>query len=91
MNTIDEIPEPHRTTFVEVLQDKDPELLEQLRASSVPTLDAWEAVEETFIDALSEHYGPGHEPDETGKQIDNALGAFMTRWPNDKLTDTPDV
>jgi hypothetical protein len=91
MNVVDAIPEPHRTTFVEVLQDKDPQLLERLRASSVPTLDAWEAVEETFIDALSEHYGPGHEPDETGKRIDNALGAFMTRWPNDTLADAPDA
>jgi hypothetical protein len=89
VNAIDEIPEPHRTTFVSVLTEKDPELLRTLRALAVPTLAAWEAVEETFIDALSEHYGPGHEPDDTGKQIDNALGAFMTRWPNDDLADSP--
>ncbi|HEX3792197.1 MAG TPA: hypothetical protein VHW44_30315 [Pseudonocardiaceae bacterium] len=83
MNVVDEIPEPHRTTFVQVLEAKDPALLGMLRASILPTPDAWETVEETFIDAMSEHYGPGHEPDETGKAIDNALGAFMTRWPND--------
>lgn len=87
MNVVDEIPEPHRSTFVSVLEDKDPELLRTLRNSAVPTVDAWESVEETFIDAFSEHYGPGHEPDETGKRIDNALGAFMTRWPNDKLAE----
>jgi hypothetical protein len=87
VNVVDEIPEPHRTTFIAVLEDKDPELLRTLRDSSVPTVDAWETVEETFIDALSEHYGPGHEPDETGKRIDNALGAFMSRWPNDKLAE----
>lgn len=91
MSVVDEIPEPHRTTFVAVLQDKDPELLETLQTSAVPTLDAWELVEETFIDALSEHYGPGHELDETGKRIDNALGAFMTRWPNDALADQADT
>jgi hypothetical protein len=89
VNVVDEIPEPHRTVFVSVLEDKDPELLRTLRASTVPTVATWEAVEDTFVYAFSEHYGPGHEPDETGKRIDNALGAFMTRWPNDKLADSP--
>jgi hypothetical protein len=89
VNAIDEIPEPHRTTFVSVLEDKDPELLRTLRALPVPTVAAWKAAADTLIDAMSEHYGPGHEPDETGKRIDNALGAFMTRWPNDKLADSP--
>jgi hypothetical protein len=79
VNVIDELPEPHRSTFISVLQDKDPELLRTLRDSAVPTVPAWETVEETFIDALSEQHGPGHEPNETGKRIDNALGAFMTR------------
>ncbi|HEX5121363.1 MAG TPA: hypothetical protein VFW65_39770 [Pseudonocardiaceae bacterium] len=88
MNVIDEIPEPHRSTFISVLEDKDPDLLRTLRDSTVPTIEAWETVEETFIDALSEHYGPRHEPDDTGKRIDDALGAFMTRWPNDKLADS---
>lgn len=85
VNVIDEIPEPHRSTIVEVLADKNPELLRTLRGSTVPTLAALETVADTFIDALSEHYGPGHEPDEAGKRIDNALGAFLTRWPNDNL------
>lgn len=88
VNVIDEIPEPHRATFIAVLQDKDPDLLRALRVSTLPTLAEWETVEESFIDALSDHYGPGHEPDETGKRIDNELGAFMTRWPNDNLTDS---
>jgi hypothetical protein len=87
VNVIDEIPEPHRSTFIAVLQDKDPALLQALSASTLPTRTEWVAVRETFIDAFSEHYGPGHEPDETGKRIDNALGAFMTRWPNDNLAE----
>lgn len=88
MNIIDEIPEPHRAIIVAVLEDRDPKLLETLRASSRPTLSEWETVEDTMIEAMSEHYGPGHIPDETGKQIDNALGAFMLRWPNDALADS---
>lgn len=89
VNAIDEIPEPHRTTIVSVLEDRDPELLRTLRNSAEPTAAALDAIADTFIDAMSEHYGPGHEPDEIGKRIDNALGAFLTRWPNDKLADSP--
>jgi hypothetical protein len=85
VNAIDEIPEPHRSTIVSVLEEKDPELLRTLRNSAVPTLAAVDAVADRIMDALSEHWGPDHEPDETGKRIDNALGAFLTRWPNDKL------
>jgi hypothetical protein len=89
MNVIDEIPDPHRTMFVSVLEDKDPDLLRTLRATAVLTYAMWRVVLDIFTHAMSEHYGPGHEPDETGKRIDNALGAFMTRWPNDKLADSP--
>jgi hypothetical protein len=88
VNVVDEIPEPHRTTFVSVLEDNDPELLRTLRASTVPTFANWDAVQDRLISAMSEHWGPGHEPDETGKRIDNALGAFMARWPNDELADS---
>jgi hypothetical protein len=28
-----------------------------------------------------EHYGPGHEPDERGKAIDNAIGDYLLAWP----------
>jgi hypothetical protein len=85
VNVVDEIPEPHRSTFITVLAVRDPRLLATLRNSVLPTADEWRAVMDTFTFAFSEYLGPGHEPDETGKKIDNALGAFMTRWPNDNL------
>lgn len=84
-NVIDSLPEQHRETFVLVLREKDPELLEVLLSRQVPTLAAWDKVQELFIDAFSEHYGPGHEPTETGMKIDNALGAFLIRWPRDMV------
>lgn len=37
-------------------------------------------VEETFIDALREHRGPGYEPRKTGERINNAQSAFLTGW-----------
>lgn len=85
MNVVDEIPQPHRDTFVAVLTEKDPQLLDDLRHSNLPTEEQWDKVSETFNYALAEHWGPDHEPDEAGVRIDNALGAFMTRWPNDDL------
>jgi hypothetical protein len=85
VNVVDEIPQPHRDTFVSVLAERDPRLLEALRHSTLPTWEQWETVSRTFSYALAEHWGPGHEPDETGVKIDDALGAFLTRWPNDIL------
>lgn len=43
------------------------------------------------IDEIREQHRflPGHEPDETGKAIDNALGALFLRWPSDKLAGSP--
>jgi transposase InsO family protein len=35
-----------------------------------------------LIAALRENYGPGHIPNEYGKTIDNAIGAYFTAWPN---------
>jgi hypothetical protein len=89
MNVVDEIPEPHRGTFITVLAERNPQLLAALRASTLPTVEEWETVEDIFTLAFSEYLGPGHEPDETGVKIDNALGAFMTRWPNDNLAANP--
>jgi hypothetical protein len=87
VNVIDVIPEPHRSVFISVLQAKDPEMLHTFQNSAAPTVAEADTVADTFIIAMSEHYGPGHEPDETGKRIDNALGAFLTCWPTDKLAD----
>jgi hypothetical protein len=85
VNVVDEIPQPHRDTFVAVLTERNPHLLDELRHSTLPTQEQWETVEDTLADALAEHWGPGHEPDETGVKIDDAIGAFVTRWPNDNL------
>lgn len=89
MNVVDEVPEPHRTTLMAVLEEKDPDLLEALRVTPVPNFRQWRGVSRAVLRAMSDHYGPGHEPDETGKAIDNALGAFFLRWPNDELADSP--
>jgi hypothetical protein len=85
MNVIESLPEEHRETFVAVLAEKDPELLANLQARQAPTFPDWRRVQDVLADAFSEHYGENHEPTETGVKIDNALGAFVTRWPSDVL------
>lgn len=89
MNVIDEIPEPHRSTLVAVLEERTPDLLAELRANAAPVYRQWDAVARTMRRAMSDHFLPGHEVDEVGAAIDDALGAFYLRWPNDALPDYP--
>jgi hypothetical protein len=89
MNVVDEIAEPHRSTLVAVLGEKTPDLLAALHVGTVPTYAQWEEVQRVMSRAMSDHFLPGHLPDETGKAIDNALGAFLTRWPGDAISDYP--
>lgn len=86
-NVIDELPGEFRGVIVQVLGERDPELLSALRAQQKPTLDQQEAVIDVLGDAFTEHLGAGQEPTERGVLIDNALGAFLTRWPTEELLD----
>ena len=90
VNVIDELPEPHRTTLVQILREKAPDLVEALRASTLPNYRQWRAVEDAMSSAMSDHYGPGHQPDETGIAAEDALDAFVLRWPNDHLASAPE-
>ncbi|MGH3627746.1 MAG: hypothetical protein ACRDRL_09950 [Sciscionella sp.] len=80
-NVVDSLPVEFREVLVETLQERDPALLASLRVRREPTLQEREAVEEILADAFTEHFGPGHEPTERGKAVDNTLGAFLTQWP----------
>jgi hypothetical protein len=83
----DELPAEFRDIVVELLGQRDPELLGALRNQTRPTLEQQEAVIDVLGDAFTEHLGPGHEPTARGLLIDNALGAFLTRWPAEELAD----
>ncbi|MEV4734684.1 tetratricopeptide repeat protein [Saccharopolyspora sp. NPDC049426] len=69
--------------FVAVLDEHDNDLLNSLRASSEPSQDEREAVEDILSDAFSEHIDHDGEPTERGRLIDDALGKFLLRWPID--------
>lgn len=89
-NVIDGVPKPHRDVLVAVLQERDPALLASLLEQAAPTMLMWWRVHDEMADAFGEHLGPGHEPTAEGVRIDNALGAFLTRWPRDRVGEAPD-
>lgn len=85
---LDGLPLEFQAVFTSLLTKRNPELLHALQTQEKPTLDQQDEVIEVLADAFSEHFGPGHEPTEQGVLIDNALGAFLARWPAEDLTDT---
>ncbi|WP_410669591.1 hypothetical protein [Amycolatopsis sp. cmx-4-68] len=86
-NVFDELPAAFRDIVVELLGEREPELLGALQKQAKPTLEQQEAVIDVLGDAFTEHLGAGHEPTARGALIDNALGAFLTRWPAEELAD----
>ncbi|TNC23747.1 hypothetical protein [Amycolatopsis alkalitolerans] len=84
---IESLPAEYRDVVTALLAERDPELLSALQVQERPTLDQQDEVIEVLADAFTEHLGPGQEPTEQGVLIDNALGAFLTRWPTEALSD----
>lgn len=84
---IESIPAEFRAVVKNLLAERDPQLLSALRSQEKPTLDQQEAMIDVLADAFAEHLGPGHEPTEQGAFIDNALGAFLARWPAEDLVE----
>jgi hypothetical protein len=80
-NVFDAISPEFRNVILEELKRRDPSLLEALSESSAPTNAQSDAVVNRLIDALSANYGPGHIPNDYGKIIDNAIGAYLLAWP----------
>jgi hypothetical protein len=84
---IDTLPDEFRIVITNLLAERDPDLLQALQTQEKPTTDQQESVIDVLSDAFTEHLGPGHEPTEQGALIDNALGAFLTKWPTEDLLD----
>jgi hypothetical protein len=80
-NVLDAIPPEHRTVIVKELTRLNPDLLAELRRVQQPTNDQSDAVVDVLYRAMSENFGPGHIPNERGKAIDNAIGAYLLAWP----------
>ncbi|MGH3628862.1 MAG: hypothetical protein ACRDRL_15680 [Sciscionella sp.] len=88
-NVIDSIPERHRDTFVQVLEERDSELLKQLRGQKKPTLAQADSVTTLFARAFIVNIGPNDDyPTELAVRIDDALRVFLARWPGETLEDS---
>jgi len=84
---IEALPRRYREIVVELLADRAPDLLAALRTQAKPTLAQQEAVLEVLVDAFVDHLGPWDEPTPRGALIDDALGAFLERWPAEDLAE----
>jgi hypothetical protein len=81
MNVIESLPEGARQIVADIVGIKDAELLAALLARDEPTRWEREAVEDILSTEFCNHLRSDYEPTEYGRAIDNALGAFLTRWP----------
>lgn len=77
----DAISPEFRTVILKELKCRNPALLAELYDTQKPTNDQSDAVVDTLYHALSANFGPGHIPNEYGKVIDNAIGAYLLAWP----------
>ncbi|MGH3628860.1 MAG: hypothetical protein ACRDRL_15670 [Sciscionella sp.] len=88
-NVIDSIPEPYRETFVRVLEERDNTLLDLLRSRAAPTAHQQNEVSRVLALAFMKNVGPDDDhPTEWAVKIDDALGAFLKRWPGEILEDS---
>jgi hypothetical protein len=82
-NVLDSLPAEFRSLVTDVLRARNETLLAALRAHEEPSQQERDAVEEILSDEFSRNLGPDDEPTQRGRDIDNALGAFLLRWPID--------
>lgn len=80
-NVVEALPAEVQTVFVDVLAERDAALLSSLRTQTEPSREERATVEELLSDEMSKHLGPDYEPTDRGRAIDDAIGAFLTRWP----------
>jgi hypothetical protein len=78
---VDSLPARYRSVFTEVIGEKDAGLLADLLSHEEPSRDERVAVMNIMSTEFSNHLRLDDEPTDRGRDIDNALGAFLTRWP----------
>jgi hypothetical protein len=78
---VDTLPAQFRSLFIEVIGEKDSDLLASLSSHDEPSQGERRAVEEILSTEFSRNLRTDYEPTERGRDIDNMLGAFLLRWP----------
>ena len=80
-NVLAAVERAHRAVIEVELGHRAPALLEALHSANKPTIEQSDALMDVMINAMGEHYGPGHIPDERGVAIDDAIGGYLLAWP----------
>jgi hypothetical protein len=80
-NVFDSLPARFQPLVTEIIAERDQTLLAALRAREEPSQAERSAVEEILSDEFCRNLGPDDEPTQRGRDIDDALGAFLLRWP----------
>ena len=78
---VDSLPAEYQPVFAEVIGEKDADLLHALLGHDAPSRDERVAVMNIMSTGFCRHLRPDDEPTDRGRDIDNALGAFLSRWP----------
>lgn len=81
---LDAISDDARAVIEEELAQRNPKLLSLLQRAAQPTIEQSDALIDVLSEALSDNYGPGHIPNQHGRAIDNAIGAYLLAWPIDR-------
>ena len=81
INVVESLPARQRSLFAAVIGARDPSLLESLMNREEPTADQKLVVERILAEEFARHRGQDDEPTDRGRDIDDLIGAFVTRWP----------
>lgn len=80
-SVVDSLPREFKSIFVEVVGRRNQDLLQSLASRPEPTRQQRLEVEDILVHEFVLNLRPDDEPTPRGVQIDDALGAFLTRWP----------
>jgi hypothetical protein len=75
------LPPAAQTVIVDVLTQRDPVLLAELRSTDEPTNEQRDAVERLLAAAIVNNMGADWTPNERGLAAERAVEAFFEKWP----------
>ena len=77
---VNSLPSAMRSLFTEVIGARDPELLASLMSHDEPSTAERVEVHNILSTEFSRNLTQDYEPTDRGRQIDDLLGAFLTKW-----------
>ena len=80
-NALDAVPAEARAVIVDVLKQRDPGLLADLRGTKEPTTEQRNAVERVLAGAVVNSMGADWVPNAHGLAVERAVKKFLEVWP----------